>query len=383
VRWNVLLAAVVALGAAAVLVTTEAPIDDPVWWYVNSTPPRLSIDGPGGPLRGNVEGTVALDPADRARVVSVSVDGQPLPIDGTHVEVDSTRLPDGRHQVDVVARDTSRHQNQSTASWSFVSDNTPPRLDVTAEPAEGPREGHTWLLRIRPDEAIAHLEGTIGDHPLELQSDGGGGYWAVEGVPPDPPYTSVSIRLTASDTLGNSGSMQKSWDVQKTTFPEDDELSIDPNTVAQAARDQENAQLGTIYAQDDGPKHWDGAFRLPVQGPITTDFGTHRPYEYHPGTDFGVGLGTPVSAPARGIVVFEGMVPARGNVLVLDHGAGVYSTYAHLQRFAVEPGADVTPGETIAMVGSTGFSTGPHLHWELWVDGANVDPIDWTQRSFP
>ena len=63
-RWNVVLAAVVALAAAAVLVSTEAPIEDPVWWYTNSTPPKLSIEGPGGPLRGPVEANVALDPAE-------------------------------------------------------------------------------------------------------------------------------------------------------------------------------------------------------------------------------------------------------------------------------------------------------------------------------
>jgi murein DD-endopeptidase MepM/ murein hydrolase activator NlpD len=160
-------------------------------------------------------------------------------------------------------------------------------------------------------------------------------------------------------------------------------LDIDPNTVSTAARAQENSQLQAIYAQEDGPKLWNGPFRAPVQGPVTTDFGTHRPYEYHPGTDFGVGAGSPVVAPARGVVVFEGQEPARGNVMVLDHGAGVYSTYAHLQRFEVESGQDVQAGETIARVGTTGFSTGPHLHWELWADGSNVDPMDWTQRSYP
>jgi murein DD-endopeptidase MepM/ murein hydrolase activator NlpD len=169
--------------------------------------------------------------------------------------------------------------------------------------------------------------------------------------------------------------------VQHTAFPEDDALGLNP--VPAAARAREEAQLLAIYAQDDGPKLWEGPFRVPVQGPITTDFGTHRPYEYHPGTDFGVSLDTPVAAPARGVVVFEGQKPARGNVLVLDHGAGVYSTYAHLERFEVEPGQNVEPGQTIARVGSTGFSTGPHLHWELWVARSNVDAMDWTRRGYP
>jgi murein DD-endopeptidase MepM/ murein hydrolase activator NlpD len=81
--------------------------------------------------------------------------------------------------------------------------------------------------------------------------------------------------------------------------------------------------------------------------------------------------------------VFVGSLPARGNVVILDHGAGVYTTYAHLQRADVDVGAEVKPGQPIGRVGTTGFSTGPHLHWELWVGGANVDPLDWTKRAYP
>jgi murein DD-endopeptidase MepM/ murein hydrolase activator NlpD len=81
--------------------------------------------------------------------------------------------------------------------------------------------------------------------------------------------------------------------------------------------------------------------------------------------------------------VFTGEMPARGNVLILDHGGGVYSTYAHLQDFEVEPGDEVAQGQPIARVGTSGFSTGPHLHWEMWVNGANVDPREWTARLFP
>jgi murein DD-endopeptidase MepM/ murein hydrolase activator NlpD len=383
-RWNVVLATLVGLGAAAVLVTTEAPIDDPVWWYSNQTPPHLAILGPPGPLRGPVQGTITLDPADRAHIVSVLVDGRPATPNGNRVDIDSASMPDGQHQVEVVARDTSRSQNRAGASWTFISDNSPPKLSFSLDPSEGPTEGHTWLLRVTADEPIEQLQGTILDHELRLFEDGNGGYWAIAGVSPDPGYESVSVRLTASDALGNRGNTEQSWGVQHATFPEeDDELALDPNQVAPEARAQENSRLLAIYKQDDGPKLWDGPFRMPVQGPVTTEFGTRRSYEYHPGLDFGAPLGSPVIAPARGIVVFEGELPARGNVLVLDHGAGVYSTYAHVQQFDVEPGAAVSPGQRIARVGSTGFSTGPHLHWEMWVDGANVDPLDWTRRSFP
>jgi len=82
-------------------------------------------------------------------------------------------------------------------------------------------------------------------------------------------------------------------------------------------------------------------------------------------------------------VVFTGELPARGNTVVLEHGAGVYSTYAHLQGFEVAVGDDVAPGQPFARVGTTGFSTGPHLHWEVWVGGADVNPFRALVRPGP
>ena len=73
----------------------------------------------------------------------------------------------------------------------------------------------------------------------------------------------------------------------------------------------------------------------------------------------------------------------RGNVLIIDHGAGVYSTYAHLSEALVHQGDEVKRDQVIAHVGHTGLSTGPHLHWEVWVGGVVVDPVDWTEREVP
>ena len=70
-------------------------------------------------------------------------------------------------------------------------------------------------------------------------------------------------------------------------------------------------------------------------------------------------------------------------MVILDHGLGVYSTYAHLSAVDVKVGDMVERGQAFAKVGSTGLSTGPHLHWEMWVGGANVNPIEWTERDIP
>jgi murein DD-endopeptidase MepM/ murein hydrolase activator NlpD len=237
-------------------------------------------------------------------------------------------------------------------------------------------------LRVRGDEALQDVRGTLNGRALRLQPDASGGFWSVQGIPPDPPESTFDIRLAASDLVGNPVELQRAWPVRRTTFPEDD-LELEPSQTDLEAHAAEDRQLAEVYRRPSGPRQWDGAFRTPVAGPVSTAFGTHRSYEYHPGMDFAAPQGAPVAAPAAGVVVFVGSVPARGNVVILDHGAGVYSTYAHLLKAEVEPGAQVKPGQVIARVGTTGFSTGPHLHWEIWVDGANVDPLEWTRRAFP
>jgi murein DD-endopeptidase MepM/ murein hydrolase activator NlpD len=159
--------------------------------------------------------------------------------------------------------------------------------------------------------------------------------------------------------------------------------------LAPSLRAAEDDRLKATYQRDNGPPLWKGAFTLPVKGPISTEFGEVRSYNggpfqgHHGGTDFQVGPGTPVLAPARARVALREEVRLRGRIMILDHGGGVYTTYAHLQDWLLDVGREVEPGQPIARVGNTGLSTGPHLHWELWVAGKNVDPMEWTEREIP
>jgi murein DD-endopeptidase MepM/ murein hydrolase activator NlpD len=381
VRSGLVSLAVIVLGMAGLVIVYDVPLNDPVWWLSNETPPRVVMDGPVGVQRGPLEARIGLEPAGRTRIVSIRIDDQAQAQPAGSLTIDTAALKDGPHRLDVVAHDTSRRQNLTTATWSFVSDNTPPKLEATLDPTEGPQEGHTFVLRVRGDEPLSDVRGTIDARALRLQSDAGG-LWALVGTPPDSPKSTFSLTLAASDGVGNPAELRQEWPVRHTTFPEDD-LEIEPTLAELDAHAAEDRQLDQIYRRPNGPKRWEGLFRAPVNGQVTTAFGTHRSYEYHPGMDFAAPMGASVVAPATATVAYVGNVPARGNIVILDHGAGVYSTYAHLQTADVEAGTSVKPGQTIARVGSTGFSTGPHLHWEVWVDGANVDPLEWTRRAFP
>lgn len=118
-----------------------------------------------------------------------------------------------------------------------------------------------------------------------------------------------------------------------------------------------------------------------LQGWVSASYGPrHNPItdreDHHNGIDLAAPAGTPVQAPADGTVLFSGERGAYGTVVELAHAEGYRSVYAHLQSSAVQTGQPVEAGDTIARVGSSGKSTGPHLHFELYRDGEMLDPAD-------
>jgi murein DD-endopeptidase MepM/ murein hydrolase activator NlpD len=119
--------------------------------------------------------------------------------------------------------------------------------------------------------------------------------------------------------------------------------------------------------------------RWPVRGPVNSDFGQRRsPWapnsEFHSGIDIGAPIGTPVRAPAPGVVVFAGQHPEYGITLIIEHGNDTKSLYGHLSRLSVAMDQPVERGDTIALTGNTGRSSGPHLHYEIQVKGQPVNP---------
>ncbi|MGD1898008.1 MAG: murein hydrolase activator EnvC family protein [Phormidesmis sp.] len=124
----------------------------------------------------------------------------------------------------------------------------------------------------------------------------------------------------------------------------------------------------------------------PSTGPITSHFGSRfHPVlgysRFHAGTDFGAASGSPIRAAETGVVIFSGWYGGYGNAVILDHGDGLTTLYAHASRLYVAEGDTVRKGDTIAAIGSTGLSTGPHLHFEVRRAGEPVDPLNYLQRA--
>jgi murein DD-endopeptidase MepM/ murein hydrolase activator NlpD len=156
----------------------------------------------------------------------------------------------------------------------------------------------------------------------------------------------------------------------------------------QEGTDREFDQVDAFKALVTPQKFWNGPFVRPNAGEITTIYGVRRYYNgefaedyYHRGVDYAGATGSPVVAPAAGRVALVGRESEgfliHGNMIGIDHGQGVLSVFLHLSRIDVKEGDMVKAGQVIGSVGSTGASTGPHLHWGLYVNGQSVDPVPW------
>lgn len=139
-------------------------------------------------------------------------------------------------------------------------------------------------------------------------------------------------------------------------------------------------------------KLWNGPFVKPSTARMTTPYGVRRYYNgvfakdyYHRGVDYGGALGSAITSPAPGKVVLVGRVSQgfriHGNVVGIDHGQGVGSIFMHMKDINVKEGDVIKAGHIIGTTGSTGASTGPHLHWGLYVNGKSVDPAAWLSEE--
>ena len=181
--------------------------------------------------------------------------------------------------------------------------------------------------------------------------------------------------------------------IRDANFPYDPSLEVDPITIDPAVTEPEKELWESLAIPVSPQKMWDGRFGSPVPADFrdcwTSFFGNRRSYNngtydsFHSGLDFCGRVGTELYAVAPGKVVYTDTLIVRGGVVVIDHGRGGYTAYDHLSEILVEPGMTVQTGQVIGLGGDTGRTTGPHLHWEVWVGGVQVDPVDWLMRAYP
>ncbi|MFL5732401.1 MAG: M23 family metallopeptidase, partial [Chloroflexia bacterium] len=263
---------------------------------------------------------------------------------------------------------------------------------------EPPRlaEGHTTTVQVATTAGVSVTGLYEGRALLFHQEPNRGVAWALLGAVPfqDTGQHRVTIDFRSGD--GAQRTVTRTLEVSSYPFPSES-LQFDPQTAALLDPKFTTPELDTldaIFAGRTPTQYWDGAFRLPLDGKvrITSYFATRRcyncppggtPTSYHGGMDMAAALGTPVHAPADGRVVFAGKLEVRGNAIIIDHGMGVFSLFAHNSKLIATVGQMVHKGDVVSLSGSTGLSNGPHLHWELHVSGPAVEPLEWVNRAMP
>ncbi len=193
------------------------------------------------------------------------------------------------------------------------------------------------------------------------------------------------LRLSYEARNGVTVTRTFSVQVQKSDFLRQ-EIVLPPDKSAlldEALLQSELDHLSQVWSRTSTPIQWTQPFRLPLSSPspTTSPYGVERNYNggqyhsFHTGQDFAAPGGSPVVASADGIVALAEPLDVRGQSVILDHGAGLFTGYWHLREALVTPGATVHAGDPIGLVGTTGRSTGEHLHWELRIYGVAVDPM--------
>jgi len=251
-------------------------------------------------------------------------------------------------------------------------------------------EGQTARFRltttIPENVSAAFLGRTL---PLALEQNGTVAT-ALTGVPMFTEAGVYPLAFTLSE--GNGQQVQFSVNVQVVSGSYGSEaitlLSDRTGLLDPAVDSTEQNLVQRIMSAFTPQRYFEGPMSLPAAATVTSPFGTRRAYNgggfdrFHMGTDFAGAPGTPVLAAASGYVVLADTLNVRGNATIIDHGWGVFTGYWHQSEQYVKLGDFVTAGQMIGTIGATGRVTGAHLHWELWVGGVPVDPMQWVRQSF-
>jgi len=199
-------------------------------------------------------------------------------------------------------------------------------------------------------------------------------------------YSKKNMDIKVSAHLGKQ---KNSWlvqlDVKRRKYIKES-LKVDSSRVSPPKKVlnrifSEGREIRKIYNKVTHQKHWGSHFVLPVKNKITSHFGTQRLFNgkmksFHKGVDLRAGVGDPIHAPAAGIITLSKDLYYTGNTVMIDHGYGLITLYAHMSKLKVKKNERVKQGQVLGLAGMTGRVSGPHLHWGAVIHQEKVNPMD-------
>lgn len=306
--------------------------------------------------------------------------------------LDSRGLSDGTHVLQVRALDHAWRPNVAEARVAFTVDNTPPQLQVTALSRTAAPATVLGLLVEASEPLVDPTAAGLGQEVALVPAEVEGWWRGLLGVPIDTAPGPQTVVLRGTDVAGNSFEQDILVEVQPRSFPRGGTIRLSKKQTAarkdRAAIEQMRETRDAAYTWWTPERHWTGGMQRPIEGGRRTSaFGRYRTYSdgrksHHLGTDLAHARGTPVHASNGGIVKAAGWQHLFGNAVIINHGQSLATSYNHLDSLAVSEGDTVEKGQLIGTLGSTGQSTGPHLHWGMQVGLVEVDPESWPAHGF-
>jgi murein DD-endopeptidase MepM/ murein hydrolase activator NlpD len=281
-----------------------------------------------------------------------------------------------------------------TSSGSSSNATGLPSAFLSAEITPLPlKQGGTEVISVATFDNIP-VTGLLINRPLQFFATSNS-QLALQGIHALQEPGVYPLRLEATRPDGSTQSFEQMVLVTSGNYLSEDIPLNDPSTLEPAVTEPELNTITSITGSFSPTRYWDGIFTSPAVDPncFTSRYGTRRTYKvinsnievpgFHTGLDFCGGEGLQIFAPAPGRVVFSAPLTVRGNATIIDHGWGVYSGIWHQSQILVNLGDVVEQGQVIGLVGGTGRVTGAHLHWEVWVNGVQVNPLDWLEQAYP
>jgi len=406
--------ALIIIGAAGVLyvkfVDKEKPLVslNPEVAYTNDRRPfKIEVHDPGLGLK-KVE--VRVIQGDKVHTLAREEFAQG--VDRFEMEMELPSLDQGEFQVVVEALDRSivnwGKGNLTTLSRSMTFDNIPPSISQYTM-VHNLNQGGSGLTIYGLSKDVVKTGVVLGDYFFPAYRQPDGRYHCLFAFPHDADPNIDSPRITALDKAGNEQVSGLSYHVNPRSFRHDS-LHISDNflrsQMPQFERDfsdesdpfqiflkvnremrSANREKVQEIAQKTSPiLDFEGVFIRKPNSAQMAGFADHRTYYYqdqevdrqvHLGIDLASTAQAPIPAANRGEVVFTGVIGIYGQTVVIDHGIGLQTLYAHLSSIDVQEGQVVAKGETIGRSGTTGLAVGDHLHFEVLVSGISVNPVEW------
>lgn len=247
------------------------------------------------------------------------------------------------------------------------------------------RQGEVVLVTVTTSRDVTSVEGGAFARDIGFWRAASARQWqGLVAIPIDADTGRRDVLVRAKEAKGDPEVVRVSWQVSAAKFQErhltvEDQYADPPQSEVERIL-AEAERLKQLFASTRQGRLWSGAWQMPVPGTATSSYGRQtflngEERGRHQGTDFRAATGTPIQAPNGGEVVLAQNLYFSGNTVVLDHGQGLYSLFAHLSKIGVKVGAKVARGDVLGEVGATGRVTGPHLHWAVRLHDGSVDPL--------